>query len=90
MTANRFVRITPDVMSSADVFPRVDIALQEARSRKRAADPDEHTFDPHQIDLWDTDPDHAPDPALAREQLGPRKNVGDQHFFGLTGMSRRV
>jgi hypothetical protein len=61
MTA-AYVRITPDVVFAADVFPRVDFVQSEPRSRKRASDPDEPAIDPRQIDLWGHNTEHTQAP----------------------------
>jgi hypothetical protein len=56
--ANAYVQITPDVVFSAEVFSPV--ALAQPRPGNVGADSDEHAVDPRQIDLWDSDPEHAP------------------------------
>ncbi|CAB3754768.1 hypothetical protein LMG29542_02449 [Paraburkholderia humisilvae] len=57
-----YVRITPDVVFSVDVFPRVDMRTSEAALRRRVSDSVESTVDPRQIDLWGDDTQHAPAP----------------------------
>lgn len=57
MMDHRYVRITPDVVFAADVFPRVDV-LQPGRAlaQMRA---DEPAVDPRQIDLFGSEAEYA-------------------------------
>jgi hypothetical protein len=62
MNDRRLIRITPDAVFAADVFPSVQMAEPIERSRRRAvpaAAPDEPAIDPRQVDLFAEDADHA-------------------------------
>ncbi|WP_423383447.1 hypothetical protein [Burkholderia sp. LMG 32019] len=62
MTDHRYVRISPDVIFSADIFAPAYLGLPVYRPSNRAeqAPSDKPNIDPRQIDMWDADGDHAP------------------------------
>jgi hypothetical protein len=59
----QLVRITPDVVFNADVFPRVsDTQLADGPGKRavRGVEPCELAVDPRQVDMFGDDVHHAP------------------------------